>query len=219
MQDYIIDLTKRLAKAITVQFGSNCEVAIHDLTSKDKESTIIAIENGEVTNRKIGDGPSHVVLEALHGDRSKLTDHLDYLTQTYDGRITKSSTVYIRDENDEVVGVFSINFDITKFLMAEDAVKTLLHYEPESASPEKIPQNVNELLDELIESSVRYVGKPVALMNKEDKIKAIQFLNKSGAFLITKSGDKISKYFCISKYTLYNYIDTANSMEGAESAN
>ena len=51
-------------------------------------------------------------------------------------------------------------------------------------------------------------GKPVALMNKDDKIKAIQFLNQHGAFLITKSGDKIAKYFGISKYTLYSYIDS-----------
>ena len=38
-------------------------------------------------------------------------------------------------------------------------------------------------------------------------MKAIQFLNKNGAFLVTKSGDKIAKYFGISKYTLYSYID------------
>jgi predicted transcriptional regulator YheO len=44
-------------------------------------------------------------------------------------------------------------------------------------------------------------------MNREDKIKAIRFLQDKGAFLITKSGDKVSKYFGISKFTLYNYID------------
>ena len=38
------------------------------------------------------------------------------------------------------------------------------------------------------------------MMNKEDKIKAIRFLNDSGAMLITRSGDKISSYFGISKY-------------------
>ena len=64
---------------------------------------------------------------------------------------------------------------------------------------EKIPLNVNDLLDDLIEQSVKVIGKPLALMNKEDKIKAIQFLNEAGAFLITKSGDKISEYFGISK--------------------
>ncbi len=44
-------------------------------------------------------------------------------------------------------------------------------------------------------------------MTKEDKIKAINFLNDAGAFLITKSGDKVAKYFGISKYTLYSYVD------------
>ena len=63
------------------------------------------------------------------------------------------------------------------------------------------------LLDHLIEESVALVGKPVPLMNKEDKVTAIQFLNDAGAFLITKSGDKVANYFGISKYTLYSYID------------
>ena len=58
------------------------------------------------------------------------------------------------------------------------------------------------MLDELIEQSVALVGKPVALMNKDDKVRAIRFLNESGAFLVTKSGDKVAKYFGISKYTL-----------------
>ena len=72
--------------------------------------------------------------------------------------------------------------------------------------PEKII-NVNDVLDELIAQSVALVGKPAALMNKEDKMRAIGFLSQSGAFLVTKSGDKVAKYFGISKYTLYSYID------------
>ena len=52
------------------------------------------------------------------------------------------------------------------------------------------------------------MGKPVALMTKEDKIKAIHVLNTNGAMLITKSGDKIAKHFGISKYTLYSYLDS-----------
>ena len=40
-----------------------------------------------------------------------------------------------------------------------------------------------------------------------NQVTAIQFLNDAGAFLITKSGDKVANYFGISKYTLYSYID------------
>ena len=79
------------------------------------------------------------------------------------------------------------------------------------SEPEKII-NVNNVLSELIEQSVALVGKPVALMNKDDKVRAIRFLSDAGAFLVTKSGDKVAKYFGISKYTLYSYID-ANKQE------
>lgn len=202
-----LEFLKQLARGIAQQFGGNCEVVVHDLSDNNVESSIVAIENGHITNRKVGDGPSHVVLEALHGDRSNLRDHLNYLTRTKDGKILKSSTIYVRDENGDATGIFSINYDITSLLVVENALKSLTSTEQPEREPERISQNVNDLLDELIEQSVRNIGKPVALMSKDDKIKAIQFLNNTGAFLITKSGDKVSKYFGISKYTLYSYID------------
>jgi len=202
-----LELFKQLAHGIAVHFGDNCEIVLHDLTTGNIESSIIVIENGHITNRKLGDGPSHVVLEALRDDHSKLEDHLGYLTKTADGRILKSSTIYIRNENNKVTHIFSINYDITSLLLIETALGSLTGINDKTKEPEKITRNVNDLLEDLIEQSVKIVGKPVALMNKEEKITAIRFLNKSGAFLITKSGDKISKYFGISKYTLYSYID------------
>ena len=44
----------QLAKGIASQFGPNCEVVVHDLDSNDPESSIVAIENGQVTGRKVG---------------------------------------------------------------------------------------------------------------------------------------------------------------------
>ena len=210
-----LDFLGRLAKTLAAQFGPNCEVAVHDLFSGDMEHTIAVIENGHVTHRKVGDGPSRVVLEALKAeDPRALEDQTGYLMRTHDGRILKCSTVYIRDDNGVPEGVFSINYDVTELLMAERAVSSLLHHrEEEKKTPERIPLSVNELLDDLIEQSVQLVGKPVAMMNKGDKIKAIAFLNKAGAFLITRSGDRVSKYFGISKYTLYSYIDAKDSIQ------
>ena len=210
-----LDLYSRLAKAIAAQFGDCCEVVVHDLKS-DPDHTIVAIENGHVSHRQVGDGPSRVVLEALkETDPQKLRDNTGYLMKTHDGRILKCSTVYIRDENGAPEGIFSINYDATELLMAERAVESILQHKATRKMPERIPQSVNELLDDLIEQSVQMVGKPVAMMSKEDKIAAIAFLNKAGAFLITRSGDKISKYFGISKYTLYSYIDASNTPENS----
>lgn len=202
-----IKLFSQIAKGLAHQFGDHCEVVLHDLTQADLDTSIVLIENGHITNRKKGDGPSHVVLDALRGDPSKIEDRLGYLTKTTDGRILKSTTLFIRDDNNKIIGIFAINYDITELMMFDTAVRSLISCETEKRQPERITHNVNDLLDDLISQSVALVGKPVALMTKDDKVAAIRFLNDSGAFLITKSGDKVSKFFGISKYTLYSYID------------
>lgn len=205
-----LELLTQIAHGVATQFGTACEVVIHDLTKGDIESSIAYIEHGHVTNRVVGDGPSGVVLETLHKDPAILKDRLSYLTKTDDGRILKSSTMYIRDEQNRIHYIFSLNYDITGLLTLETALRPLIATEPEAdKQPKKITHNVNDLLDTLIEQSVALVGKPVALMSKDDKIAAIQYLNDAGAFLITKSGDKVSSYFGISKFTLYSYMDSS----------
>lgn len=208
MESYRLEMLKQIASALAAQFGPNCEVVVHDLSAQNTEHPIVHIENGHVTGRRIGDGPSKIVMEyILHGDEDP-KDQLAYLTRTPDGKILKSSTVYIRNSKGKVTAILSINYDISSLLMVNNAISGLITT-PEPAREERITTvNVNDLLDDLIEQSVALVGKPVALMNKDDKVKAIQFLSQHGAFLITKSGDKVAKYFGISKYTLYSYIDT-----------
>ena len=96
MQELSLDALRRIAHGLALQFGSNCEVVVHSLADCDIEHSIVAIENGHVTGRQLGDGPSHVVLDALqHGDNAP--DHLGYLTRTNAANIPKSSTIYLRD--------------------------------------------------------------------------------------------------------------------------
>ena len=203
-----LEALKQIAHGVATQFGSNCEVVIHEISEKSAYSSIVAIENGHVSGRKVGDGPSHIVLEQLgHADDSA-QDHLCYLTRTKDGKILKSSSVYIRDAAGKIVAIFCINFDVSALQMFEATLHDLITPDlKERKEPERITLNVSDLLDDLIRQADELVGKPVALMNKDDKVKAIRYLNKSGAMMITKSGDKIAKHFGISKYTLYSYLD------------
>ena len=209
-----LTLLKQLALGLAVQFGTSCEIVIHDLNQEDLSRSIVYIENGHVSNRQEGDGPSGIVLEALKADPDKIQDKLSYLTKTEDGRILKSSTMYIRGEDNTISYIFSLNYDITPLIAAQAAVQPLIQTEAEKRAdgkdedtPATITHNVTELLDQLIEQATALVGKPVALMNKDDKIKVVQYLNDAGAFLITKSGDKVSSFLGISKFTLYSYMD------------
>lgn len=208
---HTLGFLKQLAHGLAIQFGSSCEIAIHDLKTKDLERSIVYIENGHVSNRQTGDGPSGIVLETLQSDPSTIHDKLSYLTKTEDGRILKSSTFYIRDDDGSISYIFSLNYDITAFTAASTAIQSLVATKdtlPDLTgdSPRQITHNVNELLDLLIEQAVAKVGKPVAMMNKDDKVAVVQYLDHAGAFLITKSGDKVSSYLGISKFTLYSYM-------------
>lgn len=208
---HTLDFLKQLAHGLAIQFGSSCEIAIHDLKTKDLEKSIVYIENGHVSNRQTGDGPSGIVLETLQSDPSTIHDKLSYLTKTEDGRILKSSTFYIRDDDGSISYIFSLNYDITAFTAASTAIQSLIATKDNlpdltGDSPRQITHNVNELLDLLIEQAVAKVGKPVAMMNKDDKVAVVQYLDHAGAFLIIKSGDKVSSYLGISKFTLYSYM-------------
>ena len=211
--DHTLKLLKQMAHGIAKQFGTSCGKAVC-YQNKNLETSIVHIENGQVTNRKSGDGPSGIVLETLHKNAAKVQDKLSYLTRTEDGRILKSSTLYIRDADEQISYIFSINYDITALLTIDSALGSLLHTEPETDtytvskphSPQ-ITRNVEELLNDLMQQGVALVGKPVALMTKEDKIQVVRYLNDAGAFLITKSGDKVANLLNISKFTLYSYMD------------
>lgn len=197
----------RVAKALAGQFGEDCEVVIHDLREKDLANSIVAIENGHVTGREIGDGPSRIVLESLTDDSKEHKDRVAYLTRTSDGKVLKSTTVFIKDDDGKVIGLMGINYDISKFISAESTIREFTRLEDPEREPEEISTNIADLLDELLIQSEKLIGKPPALMTKDEKVRAIKYLNDNGAFLVTKSGPKVCEFYGISTYTLYSYLD------------
>ena len=48
---------------------------------------------------------------------------------------------------------------------------------------------------------------PVEKLTKADKLKFLDYLDKKGAFLISKSGDRVCDHLHISKFTLYKYLE------------
>lgn len=198
---------KVIAQGLAIQFGPSCEVLIHDLQG-DLDTSLVYIKNGTITNRHVGDGPSHVVLDVLNYDDGS-EGRFGYLTKTKDGRILKSSTMYIRDDNGNIAYLLGINQDITEFVMMHRSLESLIGIgQAETGTVEKITTSVSELLDDLLLEAERLVGKPGPLMNKVERLKAISYLNEKGAFLISKSSEKIAEYFNISKFTLYSDLNT-----------
>ena len=204
-----LPLFQNIMKAVASLYGERCEVVLHDW-SKSYDETIVAIE-GNLTHRKIGDCGSNLGLEVMRGTISN-GDRYNYVTRTKDNKLLRSSTAYIRNDDGEVIGAFCINLDITDFIEMREKLDGLA-MTTQGNDEEFFANDVNELLDYLIAESVRLIDKPVDEMTRDEKRQAIHFLDRKGAFLITKSGPRVCDYFNISKYTLYNYLNDSHSTD------
>ena len=67
--------------------------------------------------------------------------------------------------------------------------------------------DVNQLLEYLLQEGQKMIGKPALIMTKEEKMRFLKYLNGKGAFLITKSGERVQEFLGISKYTMYSYLE------------
>lgn len=190
---------------LAMQFGDHCEIVLHDLM-KDYNHTIIEIVNNHVTGRQVGDCGSNLGLEVLRGT-VKDGDRYSYVTYTRDGKTLRSSTIYIKDDDGLVIGALCINFDISEMLKFEGFLKKFNQYEIQEDSQEVFVNNVTQLLDYLIQDAEKQVGKSPENMTKEDKMQFLKLLDQKGAFMITKSGEKVCRYLGISKFTFYSYLD------------
>lgn len=202
-----LNLLSDIAKCIAMQFGENCEVVLHDLTLP-YDQTIVAIWNGHVTGRKVGDGGTNAGLEILKGSASP-DDQYSYINATPNGRILRSSSKYFRDEYGKVNGSLCINFDITDMISCENTLRSLTC--SGSPSPTHIPElfvgNVDELLEIMMKEAVNMTGKSVGNLTKEEKVAIVHSLDDKGFFLIKKAAEKLADYLGLSRYSIYNYLN------------
>lgn len=211
---------QRLLSMLENEFGSRCEIILHDLT-KDYAHTVVDIRNGHITGRKIGDCGSNLGLEVLRGD-VRDGDRYNYVVHTPDGKILRSSTMFLYDDDGKITGSLCINLDITQTVALEGILHQYNRYvpgteeeKPDVGCKETFAGNINDVLDFLIEQAGELTGKTADEMNRQEKIRFVGYLDAKGAFLITKASDRVCEHLKISRYTLYNYLDIARSEDEA----
>lgn len=194
-------------------FGTNCEVVLHD-NKKEYEHTIVDIRNGHVTGRKIGDCGGNWGLEVMNNTATD-THNYNKIIHTRNGKIIRGSSMFLKDDEGNNIGSICINLDITDSLKCEEFLKQFNNYSaPSPSGSELFTTDVNQLMDNLFMQCENMFDKPKAQLTKEDKMEVIRFLDNKGAFLITKSGDRVCEFLNISKFTLYNYLDTIRQSTG-----
>ena len=131
LQHYI-KLTEFLGKAL----GPDYEVALHDLTRKDR--SIIAIANNYISGREVGAPLTNMALSSLRDKSYEHTDyHLHYYSINVNGKDLRSSTFFIKD-NGKLIGLLCINFGDSRCQNICDRILSLCH--PDLFVTDVLPQ-------------------------------------------------------------------------------
>ena len=185
---------------LEVQMGELTELVLYELPS----GKVVDIRNRHVSGGNASFGKRWDITDLSHTE-----DGLDilcnYIFTRSDGATLRCSGFYLFADDGSPAGAVCINQDITKTLELERALHNLTH----NCGSEALPfvDSVNTALESLIENARDYVDKTYEEMDRETKIAFIRYLDDRGAFLVTKSSERICSLLNISKYTFYAYLD------------
>ncbi|MBN1318966.1 MAG: PAS domain-containing protein [Anaerolineales bacterium] len=192
---------KQVGELICETFGDLVEVVLHDLSHPDNSIIWIC---GNITGRKIGGPITDLGLAALSsGDYSA---KYCYTTYTEDGKVLKSSTMILCDDNGEPYGSFCVNFDISSLLAFDGALKTLVTRNETVDIQENFTADVSDTLNLLLTKTAVEIGKPIEFMNLSDRSELIKILDEKGAFQLKKAVPFIAGKLGVSRQTIYNYL-------------
>jgi predicted transcriptional regulator YheO len=201
-KEYLLDFVSRLVDALGQTFGKYCEIVVHDFNSP--ESSIIAIANGSLTGRKVGDTLDALGFQLLKNHPA--ADLLNYRTKTKEGKELRSSSVFLRDDKGQIFGALCVNVDISGLLKAQEWVQEALG-SASTTIDERFEHSVDEVLETLIQNAISSIGKNPPDMTREEKVAIVAYLEAKGAFLIRYSVERVAELLGMTKYTIYNYLD------------
>lgn len=210
--DYVAALVPSLARAL----GPGNEVVLHDLSRLP--NSIVAIE-GDLTGRAVGGPITDLALRQLRAHDAG--NQYQYRTTLPDGRIMRSSTIFLKDASDVPVGCLCFNSDLTPWLEVERVVRSYIGEgrlparQAAEVGGEMFVRTVDELASTMIRAALDSVGVPVPLMQKQHKLAAVRELDARGLFLIRDAVDVAARALGVTRYTIYNYLNEIRSSEAA----
>ncbi|WP_261133377.1 transcriptional regulator [Bacillus sp. Marseille-Q3570] len=191
-----------IAEGIAKTFGSHCEVVVHDLTNVS--ASVVAIFNGHVTGRQVGSTITSFGLNLLRKVGKDTDSLLNYVDDDVRGKRVKSSSVYIRNDDGQILGCLSINLDITHYSIAENLLAEITSSKKDEESSEL---SISQFENQMIEKAVGKIGKPIQMMGKSERMEFIYLLDEMGLFRIKGSIQNVASLLGVSKFTIYNYLD------------
>lgn len=215
----------KLTEFLGAALGPDYEVALHDLT--DKNRSIIAIANNHISGREIGAPLTNMALSILKDRRYENSDYqLNYYGISVNGKDLRSNTFYIK-QNGRLIGMLCINFDDSRYRKLSQDILSLCHpdpftglFQPEEPlaevfreEPEKFRNSTEAVVADAIARKLEQMGCSAQRLTPEERMQIIAALDEGGIFLLKGAvKDAAAALYC-SQASIYRYLAQIRSEE------
>ena len=187
-------------------FGNDAEVVLQDVS--DFNNSVISIRNNHISGRKLGAPATNLVLKVMNGNFTDKNYVTNYRGVSATGKVVRSSTYFIKDDKEIVVGMLCINIDIDKYVQLKNHLDSILKLPEEifGKTTERFSVSAEGLASDSIETILEESGISPDRMSQEEKIEVVNKLDKNGVFLVKGSICKVASILNVSNATIYRYL-------------
>lgn len=215
LQQYV-----KLTEFLGHTLGPSYEVALHDLTNKER--SIIAIANNHVSGREVGAPLTNMALSILKDKSYETSDYrLNYYGVSVNGKDLRSSTLFIKD-NGRLVGMLCINFDDSLYRAVSNQIMGLCHpdifvegllsqFTAEAApavriAPEKFGNSAEAVASDAVSRELEHLGVTAERLTSEERLQIITTLEANGIFLLKGAVKDVAAGLHCSQASVYRYL-------------
>jgi len=200
-----------IADFLAEVLGSNTEVILHDLT--DYQKSIVYIVNGHISGRKIGDSITDLMLEFILSESKGNKQFIcNYNSKNIEGKLLYSSTYFIRDDSNKIVGALGLNSDYQEVKNSLSFLTSLLpnYVDDKLSSLNIIKENLSsdgqELTLNKIDTIIDQFNVTPTRMTPKEKTEVMKALEECGIFNIRGSVQEVANKLAMSEPSIYRYI-------------
>lgn len=203
---------------LIIILGKDTEIVLQDF-SNGLDNSVVYIQNN-LSGREIGAPATDFVLEVLKSKIYKEKDYLvNYRTKTQNGQELFSSSFFIKNEFQDLIGMICINSDKSKLFTLKhlfekglECLNGAINLEDQQVTEDSkdIVENFFSTADHLIEATIiqETQGKDLQKYNltRTEKIAIVSSLYDKGFFELKDAVSKVAEAFCMSEVSIYKYI-------------
>lgn len=204
----LVQCLKPIVRGLSLALGPDYEVVLHD--ASDTKHSIVAIENGHISGRSVGDPLTDFGLFTLKkaGENSAQFAS-NFLARSAGGGRIRANTLFLRDEGGSIIGYLCINYDMTKAEMMQSIADHLTSINS-SLYPGHFTEGGPSRSEDILERNLKLIreelGKPLHISSRKEKLQAVRKLEEEGFFLLKGAVEAFAQASGNSVYTVYGYL-------------